>query len=404
MAERDQAYAYIAIARDGGRVRGRLEADNEVLAFEHLRAEGLSPISIRKASERSAAQKTAVGLSDRQAAQFFSSLATLLSAGADIRSALSLLATRATSKAAARLATALLTDISGGAKVDGVLAKHLPVRQAFISALLSAAEASGDLGAGFRRAADMLAARCKLRDQLISTLSYPAFVLFSTVCAMLMILLFVVPTLAPLVQQAGGHPSASLGLLLAASGFLTAHIGLLIAGTVGMLITVVALQLAGLLARPIDAFLLDGPARKIRAALVYGTFSVTLGNMLAAGAPLADALKLAIRTAPSPIARARMDSLIPRVRQGESLSAALEQVAHFPISIARLCAIGESSGSMGPMLVQAGRLEEESAMKQIELAGRLIGPAVIVILGAMVGLLMATLLSGVTQIGDGALQ
>ncbi len=56
------------------------------------------------------------------------------------------------------------------------------------------------------------------------------------------------------------------------------------------------------------------------------------------------------------------------------------------------------------MLARAGELEEEAALRRIEAAGRLIGPALIVVLGGVIGLLMGGLLSGVTQIGDSALR
>jgi type II secretory pathway component PulF len=92
------------------------------------------------------------------------------------------------------------------------------------------------------------------------------------------------------------------------------------------------------------------------------------------------------------------------VRQGQALSAALDRVRAFPIAITRLAAIGEASGALGPMLARAGHLEEDAALRRIEAAGKLLGPALIVVLGAIIGLLMAGLLSGVSQLGGAALR
>ena len=66
--------------------------------------------------------------------------------------------------------------------------------------------------------------------------------------------------------------------------------------------------------------------------------------------------------------------------------------------------IGEESGALGPMLARAGRLAEQVALRRIESLSRIIGPALIVALGGLVGLLMAGLLSGVAGLGDAALQ
>jgi type II secretory pathway component PulF len=92
------------------------------------------------------------------------------------------------------------------------------------------------------------------------------------------------------------------------------------------------------------------------------------------------------------------------VRQGQSLSVALDRAKSFPTAIVRLAAVGEASGALGPMLARAGKLEEDSALRRIEASGRLLGPALIVLLGGLIGCLMAGLLSGVSQLGGAAIQ
>jgi type II secretory pathway component PulF len=56
------------------------------------------------------------------------------------------------------------------------------------------------------------------------------------------------------------------------------------------------------------------------------------------------------------------------------------------------------------MLARAGALEEAAAIRRIEAVGRLLGPMLIVALGAIVGLLIASLLSGVSGLGEAARQ
>ena len=402
MAETERAFAYVALRTGGERVRGRVSASSEAAAYERLKREGLAPLTLKiSARAQEAAPATRVSLGDRRAAELFASLGLLLSAGADIRSALGMLSDRADSKGSAELCRALLEEVSGGAEMDGVLARYLPSRQSFVASLAAAAQASGDLGSGLTRAGELLAARAKLRDQLVSTLSYPVFVLISSISAVLVILLFVVPTLAPLVQQSGSQAPMTLQVLLWASQALSSKLtafGVLIGASLGS--AAVSWRL-GLLAEPVDRALLDGPFRSMRCGLVFGAFSSVLGNMLAAGAPLSDALRLAVRTAPSALGRARLEAAAAEIRQGQLLSAGLAGVRGFPPAIVRLCAVGERSGSLGIMLSRAGRLEEEAAFRKLEAIGRLLGPVLIILLGALVGLLMAALLSGLGQVGQG---
>ena len=88
---------------------------------------------------------------------------------------------------------------------------------------------------------------------------------------------------------------------------------------------------------------------------------------------------------------------------GKNEMAALGEVRRFPPAIVRLTAVGEASNSLGGMLQRSGRMEEEAALRRIETIGRIAGPALIVLLGAILGVLMAGLLSGVSQMGQSAL-
>jgi type II secretory pathway component PulF len=119
---------------------------------------------------------------------------------------------------------------------------------------------------------------------------------------------------------------------------------------------------------------------------------------------MSEALRLATHSVRSGLARERLQVVAQEVRQGESLSRALDRVPRFPPTILRLAAIGEASGALGAMLERGGRVEEEQAIRRLEAIGRILGPALIVALGGLVGTLMASLLSGVSQLGQSVLQ
>ncbi|MGA0601549.1 type II secretion system F family protein [Caulobacter sp. KR2-114] len=400
MAEERQAnFAYWAVDPAGRRVRGQVQAADDTAAYGLLKRDGLSPTRLQRVAPRSRQTSSAPGnLTDRQVGAFLSSLAVLLNAGADMRSALSLLAR--SHGAVSAFAQGLAADISGGGAIDASFEARLPKRMEFVGALIAAGEASGDLAGGLQRAADMLAARLKIRDQLVAALSYPAFVLASTIAALAVILLFVIPSLAPLVNDSGQKPPLTLALLIGASTGLKVSlpwIGVgLAAGTVGLWLA----ARGGLLTRPFEAFLLQGPFARTARAIVYGGYAVALGSILASGASMSEALRLSNRIVRQRIAREQVELAAAAVREGQALSLALEGVAGLPDAIQQLAAVGEASGSLGTMLLRAGALQEQEAIQRIEAAGRVLGPALIVLLGGVVGLLMAGLLTGVAQLGQ----
>lgn len=404
MGEGSGQFRYVAVAPNGRRVKGVISAANDAGAFEHLRREGLSPLHLRPVRTPQA-HSTKVGrISERDTAALLRNLGELLNAGADMRTALDILGSRAARPAVTQLCQNLIADISGGDALELAFSRHLGRHQGMVSAMLAAGQVAGKLPDSLARAAGMIEARMRLQAKFTSILAYPAFVLLSTIGAVFALLLFVVPALEPLVRNSGGDPPVSLKIMIAASTFLRAQSAFLGAGVAAIILLGLASYRLGLLAPLMERVLLDGPTRRVTRAIVFGNFAITLGGMLAADAPMSDALRLSVRSIGFKVARARLEPLVPAVRQGQTLSRALDEVPSFPRSVAQLASVGEATGALGEMLARAGQLEEDDALGRIELIGQILGPAMIVALGGIVGLLMAGLLSGVSQLGQSAVQ
>jgi len=398
----DAHFAYVAVAPTGRRVKGVIVARDEASAFEGLKRDGLSPLRL-KATTQPQPSRAAQGLNNRECAEFLSSLSDLLVAGADIRTALGILGARFDRASVKQLAEQLAADIGGGDALDVAFGRSFDRHQPFVSPMVAAGEAAGDLPGGLQRAADVISSRLKLRDQLASVMAYPGFVFLSAVAAVFVILLFIVPSIAPLAEELGATPPPAMRFMLAASRFLQVN---LVALAMGLLAGVLGLAVAwraGLLSAPLERLLLDGPMKRTGRGLVFGGFALTLGTMIAAGAPISDALRLAMRSVPHRGVRRRLEAVLHAVRQGAFLSDALAAVRGFPPAIIRLAAVGEVSNTVGPLLMRSGRMEEDAALRRIEMVGRIAGPAMIVVLGGLLGLLMAGLLTSVSQIGQSAL-
>lgn len=396
-------YAYVAVDRSGRRVRGVVSAGDDAAAFDQLKRDGVSPISLKARRARAPVVK-AQKLGARETAEFLSGLGELLQAGADIRTALGILGARFERPALKRMSETLAADIAGGEPLDRAFARAFQTAQAFVAPMVAAGEAAGDLPGGLQRAAEVISSRLKLREQLVTVLAYPGFVLTSAVGALFVILLYIVPSIAPLATEMGSEPPPALRAMIAASDFLGTNLTALGVGLAVGLLGLLLAGRAGLLATPIARLLLDGPMRRTVGGLVFGGFAQSLGAMIAAGAPIGEGLRLATRTVSLPAARRRLEPVGQAVRQGEFLSNALGEVRGFPPAIVRLTAVGEASNALGGMLQRSGRMEEEAALRRIEAVGRIAGPALIVLLGLVLGVLMAGLLSGVSQLGQSALE
>ena len=239
----------------------------------------------------------------------------------------------------------------------------------------------------------------RAREQLAAALSYPAFILFMTAISLSAILLLVVPTLEPLLDQTSGSPTA-FSVLFGLSDFLRDNaLAIIVAGA--LLVALIALGWRwGFVRRPVEGWLLDGPFKNIVRGLTFGRACALLGLIVGARAPTLQAFQTAQKSLGLSIARERLQLSVNAVRDGAAVSRALAACKGMPPSIVRLAGVGEEVGSLGPMLERGGRLEARKALRRVEQATRWLGPALIVALGAVIGLIMASLLTSITALGN----
>jgi len=396
-------YRYKAVHSDGKSRQGRILAASEADAYARLRADNLSPLSIRSEASAKAAHGSSAGLfsvlrrkgvNDQDLEEMFRNLAVLLRAGADIRTALGVLGQE--TDALKSVAQAIL----GGASLDLALAPVIPPSLTHLRGLIAAGEARGDIAAGLDSAANVLAMRRKIRQQLFEALSYPTFVFVSAVAALSIILLVVVPAIAPLLLENGQKLPIYFSIIFAVSQGLALGWPWLLGALVLIVITVALGWRFGGLRGWLDRWLLDGPLGFIARPLVFGGYARALGEGLQSGASIIEALRLCQRSLSNREAGKRTEIVATTIRQGRTLSEALRHVAGMPAPIIRLCEVGEASSTLGAMLMRAGEREEAAALMKIDKGSKLLGPLLIMGLGALIGGLMAGVLTALIDIGS----
>lgn len=398
-------FSYRAVAPDGKVRTGQMMAASASEVFAKLRADNLSPVSISAKSETGGRTRSNLlawlpkrsGLSTLELEDLLSNLAVLLRAGADIRTALGVLGGDGDTQVCE-----VSQKILGGSTLDSALGHIIPSTLAHLRGLIAAGEARGDAASGLDGAARVLATRRKIRQQLFEALSYPAFIFVTALAALSIILLVVVPAIAPLLDDSGQKPPIYFSVIVFLSRALQSGWPYLLASIVVIAIATVFGWRYGGLKAWLDVWMLDGPFGVVARPLVFGGYAKTLGDGLVAGASLSEALRLCARSLGNAEARKRLDIVVNLIRQGRALSEALRQVGGFPKSIVKLTEVGEASSALGAMLARAGEREESAALVRIDKYAKALGPLLIVALGAMIGGLMAGVLTALTDIGSAA--
>jgi type II secretory pathway component PulF len=387
--------------RQGGVRRGFLPAASQAEAAARLRAEGLTPVRLR-AAEGGAGLSAVRRLNGAQLAEQLFLLGELAGAGSSLTTGLSVLRAQATGPRAALLAE-LQRRIASGERASEAFANALGTRATHVSALIAAGETSGDLPGALRTAAAQIERDQALRGAFWSAVSYPLFILVATAVALLVLLGVVAPSLEPLLAELDANVGPAIRIFVGLSALLRQGWPLLLIGSGVVIVALGWAWRVGALTPWLDKLALDGPARGVSRRLIYGRAAAVLGRLMAAGVPAPQAFRLAVGTVPMRLARTRLEAAAGGIYQGAAVSTALGACAGMPLAIRRMAEVGEQSGGLGSMLERAGDLEQAAALRRIEATANWLGPALIVLLGGLIGSIMAALLGAVSSLGSAVL-
>jgi general secretion pathway protein F len=394
------AFAYQAVDTAGKRLRGRAEAATSAALTRTLEDRGLLVVRVDAADD---AAEGGFGFGKRrEVLEVTRALGALLPAGMPLAQALA--AASGLSSGGVREA---LVEVRGRVERGDMLADALAAHPRLFSPLyvgiVRAGEKSGDLDTAFTRLAEQLERDEALRGKLLSAAIYP--ILLATVgsIAVLVLLMFVLPRFADLLEGSGAAMPTSTAFLLAVSSGLREYWWGLIAGVLAAIGGGVWMRTtpAGRRAWSRTLLALPGVATLRRYALA-ARFSRLLGVLLGGGAPLLAALDDTIESIGDPLARDDVSRLRLRVREGASLRQSISEGPLFPALLAQLVAVGEEAGRLKEFLLKAADIFEDRTERATQRMAALAEPAMIVFFGIIVAFVALSLLQAIYGVNAGA--
>ncbi len=378
------AFRWEAVDAQGRLQQGVREAATPRTVRDQLRADGLTPTAVAAAPAR-ADGATGVRLPAPLLALTTRQLATLAQSGMPIDQALAAVAEQADDARVGKLVASLRTQVLAGESLPAALARFPRAFSPLYRGLVGAGADTGRLGEVLARLADYLEAREALRQKVVLALIYPAIVTVIAFAVIAVLLVYVVPQVVSVYQQSRQALPWLTQALIGSSGFLRATGWWWLALAVA---AVMAFALAN--RRPAfrarwHALLLRLPVTgRLARSLETARFASTLAILVGSGAPLLRSLDAAadvVRMLPLHGAARTAAGL---VREGVSLSRALREQQVFPPVLVHLTASGEQSGRLAPMLERAAAELERDAERRLAWLAALLQPALIVIMGVIV--------------------
>ncbi len=340
-------------------------------------------------------------LSNKDKLALISNLATMLSAGIPILEAVEGLLEE--SKGSMRKVLLLLKDsLNEGKPISEALAKTPHVFDPVALNLIRAAEEAGTLEETLKDLSKNIKQQIAFNDRLRSSLTYPLFVMGVFTLVLVVILAFVVPRIAKVFGSLRVELPPATQFMIAASTILLTYWPYIVAGII--IICILLVMLYRVKKRAFINLLLKLPGlRSLGRQIDLTRFTHSMGQLLKAGMPIAEALELSERTVVKKEIIVSVRSTREGVIAGRSLSEGLRKHKKvIPTLMLRTLETAESSGSLETAMKELSEYFEEQVDRTLKTVTTLIEPTMLVVVGLLVGGMMmaviAPIYSMITQI------
>jgi general secretion pathway protein F len=397
-------FAYVGLDTAGRERRGSVRADTSDAARAQLASRRLYIVKIEPATEatgtpllsRSLIVRRRLGA--KQLTLFTRQLATLVQV-APLEEALRTLAFQTEREEVRRVLGNVHAGVVEGRRLADAMGREPKSFPALYRAMVSAGESSGTLAPILERLSDLLERQAQVRGKVLSTLAYPVILAIVAAFVVFALMIFVVPKVVEQFQDIGQQLPFLTRAVIALSSFLASWWWVLLLGlAAAILLAGRALREEGLRLK-FDTFLLRLPliGRLLR-DLHAARMARTLSTMVASRLPLLEGLRLTTETVHNRALRKASEEIAETVRIGGSLSGALRKAGVFPPLLVYLAASGEASGRLDLMLERAADYLEREFDSFTATALALLEPAIIIVMGVIVALIVLSILLPILQL------
>lgn len=398
-------FQYAGTATDGKPCQGSIRAPSAEAARLRLIGQGITPVSLQggdaAAAAMAAAKSEEVRLKRADILLFTRELSHLKSANMPLDRALAMLQEIANNDRLKAFVIRVTEGVRGGKSLYTSLQPFERDLGRRYLVMIRAGEASGGLTTVLKELTGQLEADDKLRNYIISSMTYPFILAGVAVLSVIILLAFVVPQFREIFDSMGDALPFLTRLVLNVSDFVRSNWMLLL-----LIFTAVAFVLSRWAASPTGRIRLDSGVLRmplmgnVLRNLQLAIYFRTLGGLLQRGVPLVDALRIASDAVTNTALRKDLEPLVGIVKSGKRLSTGFTSGHFSQSSTQQLMRVAEETGDLdGTSLALADRYEEEGRRTMSRLLAAM-EPLIIIILGVIVAIIIIAILGGVLSIND----
>lgn len=383
-------WKYEAKDKLGATVRGLVDAPDVITGSDQLSQQGLLILSLRRhhalptGSLRNAILGTRVPA--REMVIFTDQFAMLIESGLPLVDALGILREQTGNTTLKDILSRSITSIREGFSLSQAFARFPTVFPNAYIELLRVAEASGNLDKVLRALSVDTQKQYETRQKIASALAYPKFAFTVVVGVVVFMLVFIMPKFVSMYASARVELPVPTRIVMALSAFIRNDWMFVVAGLVVLVLAFKALYRVASVHESVDRVALRVP---VIGSIVYmgslTRFTRSLALLERSGINVLEALRLARASLQNVWLESHVATVMQYVEAGQPMSDGFTRAGVFPAMLAKMTAVGERGGRVDEMLERLSFFWDEDLDHRIKRLSSQLEPAMIVVLGIVVG-------------------
>ena len=399
-------FKYRAYTNEGDLVEGEIETSDISEVSSILLERQIVPYEIQSTNKslfnfNFKFNKKTKSLSGQEIAEFTREIATLLEANIPVDQCLKIISSQTTRKKYNNLAKEILANLEEGSSLSDSFYNYGDVFNREYINIIRVGEKVGKVDLSLKDLADMLERRIEIKKRLQSALIYPSLLIIMALISTAVIIGTLVPNIAPIFKENGQPIPSGLQFIIDIVDAWPIMFGMVI---VLMVIFFVLIKLSKdrrdwLIS--FDKMTLNIPvAGSLISENTLARFSRTVGSMLKSGVPLIQCLESGHIAIQNNYFKTRFEDLTKQVTSGARLSHSMKDVEFIPSMVMQMVSIGEETGRLDEMFLRIASILEKKTQTTIERMMGLLTPILTIMIAAVVGGLIITVMNAVLSIND----
>ena len=264
----------------------------------------------------------------------------------------------------------------------------------FFISMVQAGESSGSLDQVMRKMEDQYASDAKLNNKITSSMMYPIILCILCVAIVIILFTFIMPTFKDLLTEEDMH--GLTGALFAFSDGFKKYwwvIALVIAALVFAI--KYAMKIPDVRYKWDQLIIKMKPVGPLVVKVYTARFGSTLASLYSSGIPMVECLAKSSNILNNLYISKKFETVIDEVKQGETLSVAIQRTGIFESMFTSIIYVGEESVALDTILTKSANFYKEEADEAITRLVGLIEPVMIIFMGTAIGLVIAGILPAI---------